>query len=307
MAPRMPTFLVIGAAKSGTTSLYAHLRSHPDVFMSDVKEPNYFAFVDHKPSYRGITWRRLKSPPAVTDTGEYRRLFDAATTETALGEASVIYLYLPWCAGQIRRYLPETRLVVILRNPVERAFSQHQHAVRDGIEPLADFDAALDAEPQRVRDNWSPIYHYAVRGRYYDQLHRYYDVFEPDRNRVYLYDDYRKNPSAVVCDLYAFVGVDPTFTPDLDRTFNVSGVPKSRLLFDAYQKVVEAARRRASTPLAGRLLHGRLTAKLSSAAVSAMLAKRAMPERARERLREYYRDDVSKLEDLLGRDLSAWK
>jgi hypothetical protein len=307
MTARMPTFLMIGAAKAGTTSLYAQLRSHPDVFMSAIKEPNYFAFAGHENLFKGIRIGRT-DPTVVTAPERYRALFAGATTETAIGEASVVYLYLPWCAERIERELPDVRLVVMLRNPVERAFSQYLHALRDGFEDLSSFDDALDAEPRRISENETPMLHYAAQGLYHEQLARYYRTFDRDRIRVYLYDDYGTDPSAILRDLYSFLGVDPAHAPDTSRTYNESGVPKSRLLYGTFTSLVAAVRRGASTsPVGARILHSELSAKLSARATSLLLAKPPMPERARARLTEFYRDDVSRLEGLIGRDLSAWK
>ena len=131
----MPNFLIIGAMKSGTTALYYYLEQHPDIYMSPVKEPNFFS--SHKQENAADT---------VTEFGIYRQLFSGGSGKKAIGEASHSYLYEPGAAAEIRRYIPEAKLIAILRNPIERAYSHFLHMVRSGTEPLDDFARALQED-----------------------------------------------------------------------------------------------------------------------------------------------------------------
>src|ERR671929_75877 len=131
----MPNFFIIGAMKSGTTALYYYLEQHPEVYMSPVKEPNFFCSQEQK-----------NGADAVTDIRAYERLFRGVLGETAVGEASHCYLYEPRAAAAIRRCVPEAKLLAILRNPIDRAFSHFLHMVRTGSEPLSDFAQALREE-----------------------------------------------------------------------------------------------------------------------------------------------------------------
>src|SRR5262249_38614960 len=119
MAPRMPTFILIGASKAGTTACYYHLKAHPEIFMSRVKEPRFFLFDGQLPSQQDLN-NRSSLRDSVVDVEKYRQLFDGATTERALGEASTAYLHRPECAARIRAHVPDVRLIAFLRDPVER-------------------------------------------------------------------------------------------------------------------------------------------------------------------------------------------
>jgi hypothetical protein len=225
----MPNFLVIGAPKAGTTSLYHYLRQHPQVYMSPVKEPKFFAFEAAKPSSSRRKRDRVRTSHLITDIEEYRVLFAGVSDEKAIGEASPQYLYVSGAAGRIRRYLPEARLMAVLRNPVDRAYSHHLHLVREGFERLS-FSEALKKEEERIRDNWPMMWHYKNRGFYHEQLTRYYELFEAEQIRVYLYEDLKEDPVGMMRSIFRFLGVDDAFVPDTSLIHNASGIPKSRAL-----------------------------------------------------------------------------
>src|SRR5690606_4435051 len=125
------------------------------------------------------------SHPAMHDLAAYRALFDDVTNEGAIGEASPIYLYAEQAPRNIHRHIPDARMIAILRDPAERAFSACCHTVRDGREPIADFRAAVAAEPERIAAGWPPIYHYVTAGFYARQLQRYFELFAREQLRIY--------------------------------------------------------------------------------------------------------------------------
>jgi Sulfotransferase family len=303
----MPNFLIIGAQKSGTTSLYRYLRQHPEIYMSPVKEPRFFAFEGDEPDFRGPLRRDPRTPWAgrprgtVTDLGAYCDLFRGVTDEAAVGEASPYYLYSEKAPGRIRHHLPEAKMIAILRDPVERAYSQFLMERRNGQEPLADFRKALAAEERRARDNWW-IGQYRSRGFYHAQLDRYLKLFHPDQLRVYLYEDLEEDPVGMTHDIFRFLEVDDTFVPDTSWRSNVSGIPRSRAL----QTFAEQPNR-----LKGALkqfLPEGLLKRMSANLRQRNLAKPPpMPESARRELTVAYREDVAKLQRLIGRDLSRWR
>ena len=215
-----PDFLVIGAYKAGTTSLDRYLRTHPEIFLPAVKEPSYYAFTGPNAA------SRPRPPDAVTDRHQYLALFDSVAGERAIGEVSPEYLVHPDAADAIAAELPDVKLIAVLRNPVERAYSDYLMYVRDGREPL-DFTAALAAQDERHAGD--PRGHYVDTGRYGEQLDRYYQRFDRSQIRVYLFEDLANDPAACVRDVFAFLGVDTTFVPaDLGEN-NVSGVPRGRM------------------------------------------------------------------------------
>ena len=294
----MPNFLIIGAAKSGTTSLYHYLSQHPDVYMSPVKEPKFFALEGERPSFRGPG---DGDADAVTTLEGYRKLFEGADGEHAVGEASPLYLYLEKAVGRIKHHVPEARLIAVLRNPVERAYSSFLHKVRDGRETTSDFAEALALEDGRVREGWAYGWHYKRRGFYHEQLSRYYDVFGPDQIRIYLYEDLRQEPRELLRDAYGFLGVDDSFVPNLSLKHNVSGVPKNRMVHSLLR-----GRNPIKTALKPLLPEG-LRKKLVVDLQRRNLEKAPpIPPEIRRGLAEEYREDVTKLQGLIGRDLSGW-
>ena len=289
----MPNFIIIGAQKCGTTSLYYYLKQHPDVYMSPVKEPHFF---DYEGAGRNFRGPGPSSAPKIS-LEDYRALFRGVSGEKAVGEASPLYIYIPETPALIKRHVPEARLIAMLRNPADRAYSAFSHTVRRGWEPLTDFVEALRAEEGRMRDNWHPRYHYRTRGFYHAQLERYFDAFGPERIGVYLYEDLVAEPLGVLRDNFRFLGVDEAFVPDTSVRYNTSGVPRNA----AARALVRGANRLA--PVAKRFIPYDLRQRIKG---RVFVDPPPLAPEVREGLIEGYRQDISKLEDLIGRDLSLW-
>ncbi len=303
----LPNFLIIGAQKAGTTALYHYLNQHPEIFMSPIKEPHFFAFEGEELDFRGPRDREVLSHFVVNDEGAYRALFEGVRGEKALGEASAMYLYSEKAPARIKHHVPGTRLIAVLRDPVERAYSQFLHMRRDGREPLADFAEALEVEEERVRSGWAPNWHYKRAGFYHRQLLRYHEAFGPGRIRVYLYEDLNADPTGVLKDVHKFLGVDGSFVPDVSRRYNVSGVPKSRRLHALHALLLRPNPvKTALKPFFPKKVRRRLVEGSLNALRNRNLVKPPFPEEVRRALIEEYREDVSKLQGLIGRDLSGW-
>ena len=170
----MPNFLIIGAMKSGTTALYYYLEQHPEIYMSPVKEPNFFSSQEQE-----------NAADAVTHIGSYQHLFRGVSGEKAIGEASHSYLYDPRAAAEIRSYIPGAKLIATLRNPIDRAYSHFLYMVRSGTEPLDDFAQALREEEVGIHKERT-FQDYIGRGLYYDQLERCFGTFPREQVRAYL-------------------------------------------------------------------------------------------------------------------------
>jgi hypothetical protein len=292
-APRLPTFVIIGAAKAGTTAAYWYLGEHPDVFMSPLKETNFFAYgVDE----RG---RLLYGDPdlhrfPVRSLDAYRALFAEAGEARAVGEASPIYLECPQAAERIRELVPDARIVCILREPVDRAYSDYLMYLRARGRPLEpDRDLVPSATWAQPGSHWVEI------GRYHEALTRYYERFPRDRIHVFVFDDLRADPAAFVRTLYGTLDVDPGFVPDLATPHNVGGVPASRavervLTSKALRRVVEPLVPRGLADAARRLRTRNL--------------RRAppLPEEIRARLAAYFREDIEATSELTGVGLERW-
>jgi hypothetical protein len=296
---RLPSFLVIGAAKSGTTALWAYLRQHPDVFMPDLKEPHHFAFPPDRPA-PAFQGPGATIHEAVTDRSAYEALFAGAGTARAVGEASALYLYLPDAAERIATAIPEVRLVAVLRQPAERAFSSFQHLRRQGREPAESFEEGLAREAERIRDGWGFLWRYRDLGHYPAQLRRYRERVPADRLLVHLYDDLVEDPLGVVQRTYRFLGVDSGFGPDLSARLNVGGVPRSGWRGQLLGR--GSPLRRAS----GRLLPRRLRRRVGALADRQALERASLDPATRRSLTEEFRPEIEELAALLGRDLGAW-
>lgn len=299
-----PNFLIIGAAKCGTTSLYNYLRQHPQVYMSPKKHTRFFAFDVENPDFNGPGPEIPPVPYAITDPDVYHAMFAGAYSETAVGEASHSYMYQTQAARRIKEYDPGMKLVAILRNPAERTYSHHRQMIRDGREPVADFERALREEEGRIREHWWPDFHYVQIGLYHEQLQRYFELFEHDQIRVYLYEDLSASPFAVLQDLFQFLEVDDEFVPETAIRYNASGVPRNRSLHWLLQRTRQVqpfVRRAVSESQYQRLL------RLGSGLHNRNLTKPRISPEARKRVTDtYFRDDILKLQNLTGRDLSAW-
>jgi hypothetical protein len=297
----LPNFLIIGSSKCGTTALYRFLEQHPDVYMSPNKEPLFFGLTgENLENYKGPgDVAQLKSM-LVDKFEDYEALFDGVTTEKAYGEASSLYLYLPKSAERIKHYVPNAKMIAILRDPVGRAYSAFMHLVRDGREPEMDFIKAFRDEPRRIAENWEFLWRYKDMGLYYEQVKRFYDLFDREQIKIYLHDDLVDDPDALIKDAFQFIGVDDSFKPDTTTWLNVSGIPKNR----AWHNFL-----RTSNPLkdlAKLVLPKQVRKRINAKLQEQNLVRVKMPPEAREIMVPEFREDILKLQDLIGRDLSSW-
>jgi hypothetical protein len=301
---KTPNFLIIGAAKSGTTAIWHYLNQHPQIYMSPRKHTRYFAYEVEDPSFRGPAPTNPTLPYAIAEIEAYHALFDDVTDEVAVGEASHSYLYRPEAPERIRRYASDIKLIAILRDPAERAYSHHAQMVRNGRERITDFALALEAEEARIRDRWWPEFHYVRVGLYHAQLRRYFDLFERDQVKVYLYEDLKHDPLGMLQDIFRFLGTDDTFVPDVTIKYNATGFPRNNTLHRALQEL------RRIRPAAERLLpkkHYQSLLRIGGALHNQNLAAKRLSPGVRKRVIDtYFREDILELESLIQRDLSAW-
>ena len=288
----MPNFLIIGAMKSGTTALYYYLEQHPEIYMSPVKEPNFFS--SQEPANVADT---------VTHIGTYQHLFRGASGEKAIGEASHSYLYEPGAAAEIRRYIPEAKLIAILRNPIERAYSHFLHMVRSGTEPLNDFAQALQEEVAGIHKERTGQ-DYIGRGLYYDQLERYFGTFPREQIRVYLYEDLSDAPIRTVQDAFRFLEVDDSFVPDVSLRRNVSGNPKYKAL-DGLLRRQSRIKHAAKVHLPARM-RWRLSKAFDDLKTRNLVDPPPLRSEVRRQLILVFREDILKVQELIHRDLSGW-
>lgn len=309
----MPNFLIVGAAKSGTTALYHYLKQHPQIYMSPLKETNFFAFEGEKLDFCGPDDQKTINRYSVNNIDDYRALFERVLNETAIGEASPWYLYIPRSSECIRHYIPNVKLIAILRNPVESAYSSYLMHVRDGREKLTDFAQALREEKTRIQSNWS-WGQYVSAGFYYTQLKRYFDTFSRSQIKVYLYEDLQVNAIGLIRDIFRFLSVDETFMPDLSIRYNVSVIPKNKVLHTLVKGMHSLMIEENSIKAVLKLLLptglqinlNQRYRNLRNQYVQFNLIKPQLSPAVRKQLSEVYREDILKLQALIQRDLSQW-
>ena len=297
----LPNFLIIGSAKAGTTSLYVYLMQHPEIYMSPVKETHFFSFDNESKMTKGPGDPIYK---AITDVNDYQALFNDVRDEKAIGEASTSYLYRPEAPGRILEMLPEVKLIAILRNPVDRAFSAYMHVVRDERETAENFEKALALEESRKAANWDPIWHFTSVGHYYEQLERYFKVFKRDQIKIYLYEDLNLNKDNLLKDIFNFLGVNPDFSPESSVRYNVTGKQKSQLFYKTTNWLF-------STPNPVRWVSRQVFSDIHRGNFANWvrqrnLTKYSLSPETRIKLIKNYTTEILQLQDLLDRDLTMW-
>ena len=207
---RMPDFFIVGHSKSGTTALYEMLRRHPQIFLTDLKEPIYFADELPRDAHR-------YRPTATLE--EYLALFEQARADQRVGEASASYLRSPTAASRIAEAQPDARIIAILREPASFLRSFHLQCVQAHYETQKDFRKAMQLEQARRRgrriprrSRWPQELLYSDHVRYVQQLRRYHDAFPPEQVLVLIYDDFRRDNEATVRTVLRFLDVDDTVT-----------------------------------------------------------------------------------------------
>ncbi len=295
---KLPNFLIVGAAKSGTTSLYYYLKEHPEICISkNIKETFFFTGKDFKDvNKESCNYGRY----AVTSLERYKLLFNHCANKKVRGEVCVAYLFFYKESIQnIKKILSDkVKIIIVLRNPIDRAFSNYLHHVRDGCEKET-FEKALSLEKERKRKKWWWGYYLIEAGMYYDQVKAYLENFS--EVKIYLYDDLKKDPLSLVQDIYRFLEVNDSFTPkSLGIKYNVSGIPKNRFFYEIIFKSNPI--KSVITPFIPR----NLREKIIAIASQKLLKKPQMKPETREYLKELYQEDVLKLQGLIKRDLTHW-
>jgi hypothetical protein len=298
----LPNFILIGAAKSGTSSLYYYLKQHPQVYMPasrDQKEPDFFTLEGKSREQLG-PFGKFTMHNAITDLASYEALFEGVQDELAIGEASTSYLYSEKAAHRIHHYIPDAKIIAILRDPAERAFSHFLFSLSNGREPNHNFAQTLKEEDRRVAEGWSFQWHHKRRGFYFKQLQPYYQLFGSEQIRVYLYEDLINQPIGLTKKIFEFLKVDDTFSPDTTKKHNPTAVPKNQtlntllnrpnLLKDTIKHFIpKSFRQIISEPLKKQ-----------------NLGKPELSKEVRKQLIAEYREDILKLQELIDRDLSNW-
>lgn len=291
---RLPNFIVMGAQKSGTTALYYALKQHPEIFLSDNKEPEYFlAYHQESP----LNAHPLKA--RITEWQQYLKLFAFSDGKRAVGEASVMYLsgYFPEkTAIRIRQRLPHVRLIAILRHPAERAYSAYTYFRSRGVEQLPTFEAALAAEDQRISGDTLPDLCYRRNGLYGYNLSQFYQHISPDQILVCLYEDWLGNPQLVLQKIFRFLGLDES----------IAVFPKKHAV-TSYRRSGVLSRWSTHLRMLDEYIGSSMRARLQHRITQLnRVAPPPLDPATRDTLVEFYREDILTLQRLIKRDLSHW-
>jgi hypothetical protein len=300
-----PDVLIIGAPKAGTSALYAALAQHPQIYASPVKAPKYYMCWDVPPptcrgpgdahSNQEWIWRRA----------DYESLFRGAPEDALRLESTPFYLYMPAARRRIAEELPEAKLIIIVRDPIDRAYSNWMHLWVDGLEPISDFVEAWHAEDQRIAAGWAPFWHYRRLGRYGEQLADLFALVEREQVLVLRYWQLVSHPEETLNRVARFLGIVEdqvtTIPPDNARPLVEPGL-RASVLGRAIRAGAEAASyappqvwRRASKPLVNLLRRGGPSQRPKLA-----------PEQRTALLGDCL-EDVALLEQTLGESFADWR
>lgn len=295
-----PDFLVVGTARAGTTSLYSYLLQHPQLFLPVVKEPCFFTFADEK-----INYKKGKFSFAITSIEEYAKLYEKALPDQLTGECSTPYLYLYKKTitnlKKIHDDYSSIKIIIVLRNPVDRAYSQYLWRVRDGREDLT-FKEAIEQEAERMKDNYSFDYFYLDRGKYYEQVKAYLKEFK--NVKIILYEDLKINVEQELINICQFLNVDKNFIFVKRNEQNSSFLPKSKVL----SKLISF-----ESKIKFRMLNyfpDNVKSSLKEQFRRFNSSKKEiqpLSAELRDKLNEFFKEDIRNLEKLIGRNLSIWQ
>jgi hypothetical protein len=285
-----PNFFLVGAAKAGTTSLYAYLSQHPEVFFPAIKEPHYFTQV--RPSAE--QWFFIE---AITKRSAYLRLFAGADGHAVVGDASPSYLWHPEVPQRIREAAPTARIAMILRDPLDRAYSHYLMDFREGVQHRPFYQALLEDMNRPVR-GWGVSYLYYELGLYSEQVQRYLDIFGPDRIKILLFDEFRCDVKRALRDVALFLDLDPTPLQGIDtsKMHNSYAAPRNPLM----RRLAGA---KFSRIIGQTIVPRRLGAFIFNKWFIKSAPKPPIDSQARDLLCSLYEPDLLKLERLLGRPL----
>ena len=272
---------MVGAPKTGTSSFYNYMSQHPDIFVPAVKELHYFAYPEVADTYYDA--------PFVTSESEYLAMFDDRRNEKAAGDLSPSYLLYPQAAERIRIFQQEARIVISLRNPVKRAISHYLMDVRLGCQdrPLAEF-------LERTEDNRLFYREYIEIGMYSKQIQVYLEKFGPENVLILLYDDLVRDPRACIAEVFKHLSVDEHHTVDM-KLHNAFSMPRSGFVRTLFQSGL-------AKQMGSQLPDG------LKRAVKSVTHSRNRPDQSSDdpQLAKIFQEDIGRVSEIIGRDLSSW-
>lgn len=301
----IPDFLIIGAGKSGTTSLDNYLKQHPQIFISERKEPNFFGYELNQLSDFSVKSEINHFKGSVTTLDEYLKLFSSAGPEHIKGETSNTYMYHKNAAERIYHYNPSVKLIAILRQPAERLYSRFLHLARENELPTDNFSDCLDKD-----SIWWWRNDLVKEGFYGKYLKKYFELFDSNQIKIFLFEDLRDNPKKLFKEMFEFLEVNSHFEPNLSVEYNQSGFIKSKSM-DALVggKGILNKSLKLFLPkktIASLKSNITLQNKIQSFRGKNLFKPKFDPDLKKQITNEIYLEDIKHLEKLIERDLSHW-
>jgi len=286
----LPNFIIVGAPKAGTTSLYHYLSEHPEVFMSEPKEVNYFSKIEIE--QQGLYYQDFKAK----DLKSYEAIFNSVSNEIAIGEGSVSYLFYPETPKKIKATIPDVKIIILLRDPIERAHSHYLMDFRMGLVNLSFEEIVYKTSDHKKIDLF--YQQYIELGLYYKQIKRYIDTFGNAQIKIFLQEDLKNNTEKVIFDLYSFLDIDNSIIIDTNQQHNAFSMPKNKVIHQLYSSYIIRS-----------LIKTIFTEKIKEKIKNIFFERKKKPKlnyKTKEYLQKIYFEDIKKLESLINQDLSQW-
>lgn len=302
----IPDFLVIGAGKSGTTSLDKYLKQHPEIFIPRVKEPNFYGY-EHKTvkDFGGDQAEIAHFNGSVTNLERYLDLFKDATPGQIKGETSNTYLYHEGAPERIKHYNPDMKLIAVLRQPAGRLYSRYLHLARENRVPTEALTDCMDKN-----SIWWKRNDLIREGFYFKNLSPFYRLFPRENIKIYLYEELNNHSGKVLKDIYGFLNVNPDFQPDISIRYNQSGIIKNKFLNRIYGQdgiITSGLKTLFPKSIVENLKKVSFIQKTLNDLRGKNLEKPMFDPKLRQWLtHEVYKNDIEQLQELIGKDLSHW-
>jgi hypothetical protein len=295
---------IVGAAKSGTTSLYQYLNQHPDIFFPNVKEPNYYSKAEsHNPAaYLKPRKGKFYHEKIIRERDVYFSLFDEAENQSILADSSPSYLWDENAANNIYKDFPKTKIIILLRNPVQRVFSHFLMDLKDGTQKERSFKQALLNDKAQNPKIWGKAHLYTEISLYTEQVKRYYETFSKENVKIILYEDFIKNTEKILSDICLFLSIDPNVvkTIDFNKIHNPYVIPKNRI-----SKLLLTYKNKLG--LVKLLVPKAIKEYLNKELLFKSADKPELSIEDKKHLYNIFQKDILELEKLTDLDLSVWE
>ncbi len=300
MKEKKPNLFIIGAPKCGTTALAVYLSDNPNIFMSNPKEPHFFA--TDIPKYRQIT-----------EMEDYLKIFDSAENkQSIIVEASVLYLYSNDAIKNIHDFNKEAKIIIMLRNPLEMVYSWHSQLLYSGDEEVENFSEALSLEKNRKQGKKIPlscrdskVLYYSEIAKYGEQIEKLYSIFPKEQIKIIIFDDFKTNTLKVYLEVLDFLGLSHDEKVDFPK-INENKVAKNQTINRLLKRQPQAVKylKNKIKKILGKEDLGiwRFVSKINTVQGN----RKPLDKKLKTILISYYKDDIFKLSSIIDKNLDNW-